>query len=327
MSVMLSRRAQILRLRRVAIAALAEYALPPGTLTFVAHGENTTFRHDSAAGRYLVRVHRPQRHGRDADPQAYIRSEFAWLRAIRATTDLLVPKPLTATHGRDTVTTTAAGVTRIVCVLSWEHGRIYEETSRPVHLARLGAAMAHLHHQADAWTPPADFTRIVWNHETFFGNLMVYGDTPAEDVWPLFPAALRRRFDAARDRLEPIMAADPDTALIHADLHLGNAVFAGGNVALIDFDDSGFGARVYDVAVALWELRDRPDYARYHDAFVTAYTGVRDIDLTRLDDFIALRQVAFELWYTGTAQVNPAFAKRLGIVHDWSHEMLTAVGY
>ena len=30
-------------------------------------------------------------------------------------------------------------------------------------------------------------------------------------------------------------------------------------------------------------------------------------DLTLLDDFIATRDVAFGLWFTGTAQANPAF--------------------
>ena len=47
---MTSGRAQIARMRRVAVAALDRYALPDGRLTFVTHGENTTFRHDSTAG-------------------------------------------------------------------------------------------------------------------------------------------------------------------------------------------------------------------------------------------------------------------------------------
>ncbi|HMQ38591.1 MAG TPA: hypothetical protein PKA07_13590 [Micropruina sp.] len=34
-------------MRRVALAALPHYDLPSGTLTFVDHDENTTFRHDS----------------------------------------------------------------------------------------------------------------------------------------------------------------------------------------------------------------------------------------------------------------------------------------
>jgi len=91
---MRSRRAQVARLRQVALAGLDRYPLPEGRLTFVAHGENTTFRHDSSAGRQLVRVHRNQRHGRGVDSTAAIRSELDWLRAIRADTDLAVPEPL-----------------------------------------------------------------------------------------------------------------------------------------------------------------------------------------------------------------------------------------
>ena len=77
----------------MALAALDQYALPQGRLSFVTHGENTTFRHDSPAGRHLVRVHRPQRHGRGVDSTAAIRSELAWLMAIRAETDLAVVVP------------------------------------------------------------------------------------------------------------------------------------------------------------------------------------------------------------------------------------------
>ncbi len=46
----------------------------------------------------------------------------------------------------------------------------------------------------------------------------------------------------------------------------------------------------------------------FRDALLAGYRTHREIDATHLDDFIALRQVAFDLWFTGTAQVNPAFA-------------------
>ena len=121
------------------------------------------------------------------------------------------------------------------------------------------------------------------------------------------------------------MANEADVGLIHADLHLGNALFEAGEVKLIDFDDCGTGPRLYDLAVALWELRDKPKYSSFRDALVSAYTAERVIDVTHLDEYIALRQVAFDLWYTGTAQVNPEFARRLDVVHDWSLAMLDRV--
>jgi Ser/Thr protein kinase RdoA (MazF antagonist) len=321
---MMSRRAQIAGLRRVALAALDQYSLPEGRLTFIAHEENATFRHDSPAGRLLVRVHRPQRHGGDIDSAAAVRSELAWLQAIRAETDLQVPEPVTAKDGATTVQASAAGETRVCSVLRWMDGRIMEDSSRPVHLRRLGEAMARLHDQSDEWTPPPGFVRIRWDHETFFGDGMVYGETPAAGCWELLPAELRARFEAVGARMADVVEQG-DFGLIHADLHLGNAVFQQGDVKLIDFDDCGRGPRLYELAVALWELRDEPHYPPYRDALLQGYLAHRDLDVTHLDDFIAVRQVAFDLWYTGMAQVNPSFAERLDRVHRWSLAMLDEV--
>ena len=319
---MLTRRAQLGRLRRIALAALEQYSLPAGRLEFVSHGENTTYRHNSPAGRHLVRVHRPQRHGRDVDSAAAIRSELAWLRAIRADSDLAVPEPLDSLDGSPTVEATADGETRICSVLRWMEGRIHESSPRPVHLRRLGEAMGQLHEQADAWTRPPDFVRMRWDHETFFGSVMMYGNIPAERCWELLPAEVRVRFKGVGHRAATLLDQAGDVGLIHADLHLGNALFAQREVKLIDFDDCGIGPRLYELAVALWELRERPDYPAYREALLAGYRSRRDLEVTDLDEFIAIRQVAFDLWYTGTAQVNPAFADRLDQVHRWSLSML-----
>jgi Ser/Thr protein kinase RdoA (MazF antagonist) len=322
---MTSRRAQIARRRQVALAALDRYGLPDGRLTFVSHGENTTFRHDSAAGRYLLRVHRPQRHGKDVDSAAAIRSEISWLRAIRAETDLSVPDALAADDGATVVEASAAGQTLACSVLRWMDGRIMEGSAKPVHLRRLGGAMARLHVQADGWTPPSDFVRISWDYETFFGDGMVYGETPAADCWTLLPAQVRARFASVAARMADIMGRVGDWGLIHADLHLGNTVFDRADVKLIDFDDCGHGYRLYELAVAVWELRDEPYYPAFRDALVQGYREHRDVDVTHLDDFIAVRQIAFDLWFTGMAQVNPAFAENLDRVHRWSLSMLDHV--
>ncbi len=155
---------------------------------------------------------------------------------------------------------------------------------------------------------------------------MTYGDLTAAACWELLPDELRTKFDAVADRLSGVMASDGDVGLIHADLHLGNAVFQGDRVKLIDFDDSGTGPRLYDLAVALWELRDLPGYPRHLEALLDGYRSRRPIDPTHLDDYIAARQVAFDLWFTGTAHVNPAFARNLDATHRWSSAMLDLVG-
>jgi len=237
---------------------------------------------------------------------------------------LAVPEPQSASDGASTVKVSAAGETRVCSVLRWMDGRIHEASARPIHLRRLGDAMARLHDHADAWTPPPHFVRIQWDHEAFFGDVMVYGVSSAAACWALLPAEVRTRFEAVAARTADLIGLG-DVGLIHADLHLGNALFYRGGVKLIDFDDCGTGPRLYELAVALWELRDKPDYPAFREALLTGYRALRDVDVTHLDDFIAVRQVAFDLWYTGTAQVNPEFAARLDGVHRWSLSMLDLV--
>ena len=62
-------------------------------MSFIAHGENTTFRVDSGEGRYLMRVHRPNRHGSGVDSRVAVGSELNWLAALQTDTKLSVPTP------------------------------------------------------------------------------------------------------------------------------------------------------------------------------------------------------------------------------------------
>ena len=334
---MLSHRARVARMRQLAARALDAYPLVEPQVRFIADGENTTFRveasmlgHDGSPGgpegrgRFLLRIHRPARHGRLVDSTAAIRSELGWLTALRADTDLLVPEPV-LTRDRQLITTaSSAGVPepRTCSVLRWMNGRIHTGSPRPVHLRLLGSAMARLHNHADQWLQPEDFVRIRWDWDAFFGDTMEYGGINASQTWALIPDDLRRKFDQVASRVARLMTQlgdGPDmVGLIHADLHLDNALFMHGDVGLIDFDDCGIGYRLYDIAVALWELRHRPDYDSFRTALVAGYTQHRPLptdNLAHLDAFIAAREVAFGLWFAGTAQVNPAFRD------DLDHEL------
>ena len=190
-----------------------------------------------------------------------------------------MPEPVAARDGASTVTVDAVGTARVCSVLRWMEGRIHEASPRPVHLHRLGEAMARLHEHADAWRLPAGFVRIQWDHEAFFGNVMIYGGTRAARCWDLLPKELPARFRAVDAAMVDIFANAGDTGLIHADLHLGNALFDRGAVKLIDFDDRGTGPRLYDLSVALWELRDRPDYPVFRDALLSGCSARRDLDV------------------------------------------------
>jgi Ser/Thr protein kinase RdoA (MazF antagonist) len=313
-----SKRAQVARNRRAAVHALADYAIDEPRLSFIAHGENTTFRVDSGDARFLMRVHRPNRHGRGVDSRVAVGSELDWLAALRQDTDLNVPEPIRSRGGQ--WTTVADG---LVCsVLGWQNGRIQASRPRPVHFRRLGGVLARLHDHASGWAPPSGFLRMRWDWETFFGDTMEYGGVSSAGCWDLLAAPVRAQFDETARRMRGIMAAlgaKPDAfGLIHADLHLENALFDGDAVRLIDFDDCGFGYWLYDIAVPLWEYHGRDDYAAFQAALLDGYRERRELpDLTHLDAFIATRHVAFGLWFAGMAQVNPAFAADLDKVMGW----------
>jgi Ser/Thr protein kinase RdoA (MazF antagonist) len=201
---------------------------------------------------------------------------------------------------------------------------------RPVHFRRLGGILARLHDHTSVWSPPSGFVRMRWDWETFFGNTMEYGGVSAAGCWDLLPAPVRAQFDEIARRMRAVMAdlgSKPDAfGLIHADLHLENALFDGDAVRLIDFDDCGFGYWLYDIAVPLWDNRSRADYPAFRTALLDGYAERRELpDLTHLDDFIATRDVAFGLWFAGMAQVNPAFAADLDKVMDYIHRSLDRV--
>jgi Ser/Thr protein kinase RdoA (MazF antagonist) len=326
MGELVSTRAQVARLRRTAVRALAGYPIDEPRLSFIAHGENTTFRVDSGAERFLLRVHRPNRHGLTVDSRVAVGSELDWLAALRADTDLSVPAPVRARGGQ--WTTVVDG--RVCSVLGWQGGRMQAANPRPVHFRRLGGVLAQLHEHASTYEPPNGFVRMRWDWETFFGNTMEYGGVPAAGCWELLPTAVRAQFDEVARRMRAVMDAlgsGPDAfGLIHADLHLENALFDGDAVRVIDFDDCGFGYWLYDLAVPLWDNRHRADYPAYRMALLEGYADRRGLpDLTHLDAFIATRDVAFGLWFAGMAQVNPAFAADLDRTMTYLHRSLDQV--
>jgi Ser/Thr protein kinase RdoA (MazF antagonist) len=355
---MLSNRQQVALLRHLAVQALGAYPLVAPELRLVAHGENTTFRVDAMApggrDRFLLRIHRPARHGQRLDSAAAVGPELDWLTALRADTGLSVPEPLRTTDGNLTTVSASPDVPepRVCSVLHWMDGRVHSAVPRPVHLHRLGSVMARLHNHAGQWRLPPGFARIRWdwdqlhrpllfwrvaagraNRETFFGDTMVYGGINAADVWDLIPGDLRQRFDRVASDMQRVMTQLGDGAdqagLIHADLHLDSALFWRGDVRVIDFDDCGFGYWLYDIAVSLWELRCRGDYGQFRAALIDGYTQHRPLPpggLAHLDDFIATREVAFGLWYAGTAQVNPAFHADLAqVLGNIGHSLDTLI--
>jgi len=310
----LTYRGQVQRLRRLVETALGEYGLAGSTLKFIQHAENATFdvrSNGRAGGRFLARVHRPEYH---TVPE--IRSEMMWLKALSADTGLHVPRPRPNIHG-DTVTVIDdAGVPgpRPMVLLEWMPGRIREEGHRPVQLRRLGRLMAQLHEHASTWNPPAGFCRGEWRWDGLFGKDFGVG-LSEQELWDTVPdkgrKVMREAAEIARATMRKLGTGHDVYGLIHADLHLGNLVFAGNSIKPIDFDDCGYGYWLYDLAVIIDDLHGRPESTALLQALLDGYEEVRRLSrdqLDYLDDFVAARRVSLALWVFSMARTNPGMA-------------------
>jgi Ser/Thr protein kinase RdoA (MazF antagonist) len=313
----LSRRGQLLRLRRVGRTALASYGLEDARLTLQRHEQNTTFRVDARGGSYLLRINRPRVHTPDT-----IGSEMAWLSALRRDTDLGVPEPVAARDGSLVVVARDPGVPEPhSCVLlHWLDGRFMNQRLAPVHLWRVGALVAQLQEHAVTWTPPFGFLRprvdTLTNDAKLESTapsaaLARHGDHPTPedgDRALQLVEALVSTDDAAlfATGLEIVWATTRALAeetgafgLIHGDLHYENFLFHRGEARAIDFDDCGWGFHLYDLAVTLWELEGRPRYGELRDALLDAYAQFRRLPedhAIHLRALFILRRMQMLLW-------------------------------
>jgi len=315
-------RTEWLRKRRAADAVLPRYDLAGARLTLIGHAVNAVFRVDAplalpapvgsspaspasstgARRRFVLRVYQPASGGYVANHDTpSILSELAWVRSLRHDAGLVVLDPIPAYDGALLTEVEGDSLDPWRCVLSaWVPGRRYSTGLTPARLERVGRFMGRMHAHAAAFVPPAGFTRPRWDWERLFGAASVLDPARGGLV---FDAAERDVFAALARHADGVMRALGEGprvfGLIHSDLHQGNYLFQGGDVHAIDFDECGFGHYLFDIAVTLFALRRREDYASLRAAFLQGYC--REHALTKRDEgyletFLALRVVDFVNW-------------------------------
>lgn len=270
------------------------------------HRENAVFRVTLANGDpAALRLHRPAYHGEGA-----LRSELALMAALKQG-GLLVPSPIAGSNGDPLVRLAANAALReqYADIISWVEGPALGQSGRPLShgledqqriFFAIGAATARMHGIADAWKPPERFTRPAWDIEGLLGEAPVWGrfwDCPGlEPAQQRQLTTLRRRL---KGELKDVVAAGLDYGLIHADLVRENVMLVQDGVALIDFDDAGFGYRLFDLATTLLKNRSEPSYPDIEKALVAGYRSCRDLgdeSLRALPLFLVLRSLTYIGW-------------------------------
>jgi Ser/Thr protein kinase RdoA (MazF antagonist) len=306
------------RLTSLAHRALEHWDLSGAELVLVKHRENAVYRVESPGGRrHALRVHRAGYHS-----DAALRSEIQWTRALRES-GIPTPPVVPTREGALFQTVADPGVPEPrQCDLSeWIEGRALGSiegglAGDPAALAdchrTLGTLAAKLHEHALRWTPPPGFTRHAWNEDGILGEQPLWGR-----FWelPLLTPEQRTLLQRARQRLRAELVdfgKGPDRyGLIHADFLPENLIVSEEGLALIDFDDAGYGWHLFELATSLFFQQETEHYDELLAAFVAGYRSVRalpDEHLALLPRFFLARGMTYLGWAHTRSETEAARA-------------------
>ena len=263
--------------------------------------ENAVFEvHLSGGERAALRLHRF-----GYQSAAAIQSELWWMQEV-GKHSVAVPVPIPTDRGN---LIHQLGTGRIATAISWVHGKQLGDqgaelggtlTQQEARFDAIGSLVAQLHNATDLLRLPDSFERHRWDIDGFLGENPFWGR-----FWenPTLTAnekslVLRAR-GQAREILECYAVDGGDFGLIHADVLRENVLFSGSDPVLIDFDDCGFGFRLYDLASLASQNEQEPHYRTLMAASIKGYRRRRELTdeaLQLLPMFIMLRRFASCGW-------------------------------
>jgi len=280
--------------------------------------ENHTFRIDvPCGGRFILRVHRPGYQSAVA-----IDSELEWLAALRAQTDLRLPRVIPGGNGRLVQTLRPAGeAPRHAVMFAFEPGLEPQFGAGLVGLFEtLGRYAAIAHRHALGFRPSPLFSRPVWNAAAILDPDGLWGDwRRAPGVTGTIASRLAALDAQLRARLATYGQEAGRFGLIHADMRLANLLVDGDRVTLIDFDDCGFGWLMYDFAAAVSFHETDPALRGLRQSWLTGYRAVRPLaaaDEAVLDTMVLLRRMALLAWIGSHGETDLARAHAPGFAGD-----------
>ena len=311
---------QAVLLTDLATAALAKWDGDFGAPQLVKYRENAVFSaHRSDGVRVALRVHRHAYHSDEA-----LRSELHWMADL-GRAGIEVPPIIPASDGSLFHHVGAPGVPeqRQVDMLGWltgspigsaEDGLAISEAESLSLYRNAGRLAAQLHNHTASTPLPDGFTRHSWCEEGLLGEQPLWGRFWQLEILSGDELALLAQARAqAQDDLMALGKSPDRFGMIHADFVPENLLSSGDRLQLIDFDDSGFGWHMFELATALYFIVEEPNYPALRDALFEGYRTTRalsEAEEALLPLFLFLRGTT----YLGWVQTRPETqtAKELG---------------
>jgi len=272
------------------------------SVALISARENTIFSVNAGNAKYALRVHRAGYHSDET-----LTSELQWMAALDShgvTTPKVIP-----TKDSSLFKHFSDSDPRQVDLLEWVVGSPLGAIDKGANVngagvaenySMVGSLMARLHNQSESWERPDGFTRHSWDIDGLLGDNPLWGCFwEAEGIDVNQKDLILRARDRAKSELAEFGKADDRFGLIHADFLPENLLYGNGEITLIDFDDSGFGWHMFDVATTLFYLvRDRV-FSQVLDAFIVGYRKHRELPdshLKMLQAFMVVRGLTYLGW-------------------------------
>ncbi|MBO9446404.1 homoserine kinase [Ruegeria sp. R14_0] len=287
--------------------------------SLVAARENHVYRVRDGTTSYALRLHREGLH-----TAAELRSELQWMSAV-ATNGVSVPSPIATKNGAFLIEVEGINVD----LLDWLPGRPLgatearlETDNRAATFRAIGREMARLHKISDDWSPPDSFTRWSWDRAGLLGDTPLWGRFWENPTLNKEDQALLTHFREKADHELRQLEHSLDYGLIHADLVRENVMVDGDKIRLIDFDDSGYGFRLFDLATTLIKNREEPDFEQLRRALLDGYRSERPINTDQLDLFLALRATSYVGWISSRLEEEGSSDRNIRFI-ETARELLT----
>jgi Ser/Thr protein kinase RdoA (MazF antagonist) len=286
------------RLRSMAREALLRYELDRPEATFHAFETNLLYRVTAASGeRFVLRLAVP-----GWRTLTDLRSEAAWLEALARDTGVGAPCIVPSRAGEAVLQLEAPDVpgTWNAMLMTWVPGRLLGRFLNEPNLEKLGALFAELHHHGATWRPPEGFTSRRFDHWLSRGeeNLVTgRGADPPDGPAGALSADAREGLERVDEAVAAAYAAidRSDLRVIHCDLWHDNVKLHRGALHPFDFEDTVWGFRAHDIAMAMLDLLETAGDMRYA-ALLPAFRRGYEAHLAWPADPIEPLQMGRLLW-------------------------------
>ncbi len=235
-----------------------------------------------------------------------LQSEAAWVNSLNRDHVISGLSIIPAISGEYVLPMSEPGIPEVwnISLMSWVPGRLLGYYLTTFNLEKMGRLFAELHQYSASWSPPAGFTTRRFEHWLSRGeeNLIIESkESPSKGVSPgvvvTLPAPWCDLLERMHQHVEQAYAAidRSDLRVIHCDLWHNNIKLHQGVLHPFDFEDTVWGFRAHDIAMALLDLLEATDEIRYA-TLLTAFRNGYEALLPWPDDLIEPFQVGRLLW-------------------------------